>query len=57
MDWSIVETPLIAYNDFINPHINKKLEVDKDYVNYKLNFEDGQRNFTMISYPFILGKG
>ena len=57
VDWSIVETPLIAYNDFINPHINKKLEVDKDYVNYKLNFEDEQKNFTMISYPFILGKG
>ena len=56
VDWSIVETPLIPYNDFINPQINKKLEIDKDYVNYKLNFEDGQKNFTMISFPFILGE-
>ena len=34
--------------------VNEKLEVDKDYVNYKLNYEDDQKNFTFIQYPFML---
>ena len=34
--------------------LNDKLEVDKDYVNYKLNYEDDQKNFTLIQYPYML---
>ena len=34
--------------------LNDKLEVDKDYVNYKLNVEDDQKNFTLIQFPFML---
>ena len=37
-----------------NKALNDKLEVDKDYVNYKLNYEDEQKNFTLIQYPFML---
>ena len=38
----------------LNKALNDKLEVDKDYVNYKLNYEDEQKNFTLIQYPFML---
>ena len=54
VDWSTVEKPLVPYTEFVNAIINEKLETDKDYVNYKLNMEDNQKNFSLISYPFML---
>ena len=54
IDWNTTRAPLIPDEEFINTRLNEKLEVDKDYVNYKLNYEDEQKNFTLIQYPFML---
>lgn len=54
VDWCTVEKPLVPYSEFINALVNEKLETDKDYVNYKLNIEDNQKNFSFINYPFVL---
>ena len=54
VDWNTVEKPLVPYAEFVNDLVNEKLETDKDYVNYKLNIEDNQRNFSFISFPYIL---
>ena len=54
IDWNTTRAPLVPDEEFINKALNDKLEVDKDYVNYKLNYEDEQKNFTLIQYPFML---
>jgi hypothetical protein len=54
VDWCNVVKPIVPYIEFINESLNEKLETDKDYVNYKLNLEDNQTNFSLICYPYIL---
>ncbi|XP_076131523.1 ubiquitin-protein ligase E3A [Alosa pseudoharengus] len=43
--------PLIAFEEFINEPLNEVLEMDKDYVFFKVNAES---KFAFMSCPFIL---
>uniref|UniRef100_A0AAY4C377 Ubiquitin-protein ligase E3A n=1 Tax=Denticeps clupeoides TaxID=299321 RepID=A0AAY4C377_9TELE len=43
--------PVVSFDEFINEPLNEVLEMDKDYVFYKVNAES---KFAFMSCPFIL---
>jgi len=59
LDWCNLSRPRIPYDEFKNETINNAVDVEKDFVNYKLadyGILPGRDDiFSFMSHPFILG--
>ena len=50
LDISKSREPLLSNDDFINETLNDKIEMDRDFTNYKY----GEPRFAFLNYPFVL---
>lgn len=42
--------PLVAYDDFVNEVLNEKMDMSRDFTNFKY----GEPRFSFLNYPFLL---